>query len=276
MAGKLSDKDRVNLEWWQEAVNVGDQLSPVIHMWMCQKFGVDPRRKMDNRRISIHRTKHVMELGSILGMGEFDACVWGSGIHCEESARVVMEQRKFRKYDIRAVRGPLTGFFLRAAGYECPEVYGDPAVLMPLCYKPQNVLKKYKLAYVGHYDQTYSGDEDVSERIHFISAATADYQNFINEIVASEIVLSSSLHGIILAESYGVPAVFVTEGMEQELMKFLDWYYSTDRYEIKKADSLKDGIGMAPMKLPDLNRMQEGLINSVPVDLWKNGYEEEK
>ena len=58
--------------------------------------------------------------------------------------------------------------------------------------------------------QFYS-EQSFREKNHegfIVSMNTDDYKSVIDEICASEIVYTSSLHGIILAESYGIPAVF--------------------------------------------------------------------
>lgn len=41
-----------------------------------------------------------------------------------------------RKPDIRAVRGPETRKLLINVGFDCPGIYGVPAVIMPLIYNP--------------------------------------------------------------------------------------------------------------------------------------------
>ncbi|MBE6782684.1 MAG: polysaccharide pyruvyl transferase family protein [Ruminococcaceae bacterium] len=65
---------------------------------------------------------------------------------------------------------------------------------------------------------------------------------FVEEIKSSEKVISSSLHGIILAETYGVPAVFLNTGgyVDNALIKYYDWYYSTNRWNVKMARTIED------------------------------------
>ena len=77
------------------------------------------------------------------------------------------------------------------------------------------------------------------------------------------------MHGIILAETYGIPAIFLNQGISDQSMKFLDWYYSTGRTNIKMASSVSEALKMKPMELPDLSKMQEELIRVFPYDLWE-------
>ena len=54
---------------------------------------------------------------------------------------------------------------------------------------------------------------------HYIDVKTSDYRKFITEICQSKLIISSSLHGIILAESYGIPAIFLNEGVEKKFYR---------------------------------------------------------
>lgn len=99
---------------------------------------------------------------------------------------------------------------------------------------------------------------------------TNDYKSVIDEIVSSEIVYTSSLHGIILAESYGVPSVFFRSLSRKCDFKYLDYYYSTGRTNIKIAESFEEALTMEPLPLPDLSGLRKGLLESFPYDLWEN------
>ena len=56
--------------------------------------------------------------------------------------------------------------------------------------------------------------------------------------------------------------------MEEEIIKYFDWYYSTGRCNIKMALSLEEALSMEPMEIPDLEAMRKSLIDSFPADLW--------
>lgn len=247
---------KIYLEWWHRKDNVGDYLAPVIYEKITDYYGLD-REKPTSKPI------HLLTVGSLIAMNRFDALIWGSGIHCLDTAQKLMKQSAYVKYDVRAVRGPITDFLLQTAGYNTSGVYGDPAVLMPMFYQPK-VEKKYPVSLILHMSQKHQNVGD----IHQIDVETTDYRFFIDEICSSQKVISSSLHGIILAEAYGVPAIFLAQGMKKELMKFLDWYYSTNRYNIQMAYSIEEAIAMEPMQLPNLQGMQKELLNVFPKDIW--------
>ncbi|MCD8003147.1 MAG: polysaccharide pyruvyl transferase family protein [Clostridia bacterium] len=281
-SGAKVNKHQVNLEWVDNN-NLGDELAPVIYNWMLE------RRKIQvNQRIK--KEIHLMTIGSMVGSWNFDAVVWGSGVHLFSNVRKLARLKGFQKFDIRAVRGPVTKSVLKSCGYECPDIYGDPAILMPLIYHPEVVAKEKVISVVIHYkadgqwekdllkridDRGRSDSEDVSRekydiRIQLLNIGTRDYTSYIREMLASEKVVSSSLHGIILAEAYGIPAVFLNTGgyVDDALMKYYDWYYSTGRYSVKMARSLQEAFNMEPMPLPDLDEMRFKLIEAFPYDLY--------
>lgn len=252
---KKSRRRHINLEWWDKKDNLGDYLSMVICQWMLE------RKQCDPDYVTL-KTIHLSAVGSILGLAPYDAVVWGSGIHCLGEITAIMRRKKLVKYDIRAVRGPVTKAILEENGYYADCAIGDPAVLMPLIYPAEKKGKRYPYSVVQHHTCPKETQG------HRISIATKDYKYFIEEILKSEKVISSSLHGIIIAESYGIPAVFWNDGMDQELMKYYDWYYSTDRMSVKVAKTLEEAVEMEPMPLPELREMQKSLLASFPYDLW--------
>ena len=136
---KPSHKHCVNLEY-SRINNVGDALSPIIVEWMLNKKSITINK-------TTNKTKHLMAVGSIVGRGRFDSTIWGSGVLKDDVEERLIKQSFYKKYDIRAVRGPITRNALIHAGYKCPEVYGDPAILMPLIYNPS---KEKKISIFGN------------------------------------------------------------------------------------------------------------------------------
>lgn len=255
--GKPAIKKRVNLEYFDSVINLGDTLSPVICEWMLNKKSLS----FDDK---VRKTRHLMALGSILGgNGFFDAVVWGSGIKSFDQISSLGKRKYIQKLDLRLVRGPLTRDALIGCGYKCPAVYGDPAVLMPYIYMPE-VKKTHSIGLILHYTQEMNFYPDVKK----INIRTNNYMNFIDELCNCEKIISSSLHGIILAEAYGIPAVFLGEGRDIEMFKYYDWYLASGRRNVKIAFSLEEAIAMEPLVLPDLTMMYEEILATFPYDLW--------
>lgn len=253
---RYTQNNRVNLHWWsteEKDENVGDYLSTIVCEYLLTQKGLS----FDSE---IARTKHLYAVGSIIQGGAQNAVIWGSGLkHGYEDIGFLF--RKTRKLDVRLVRGPRTREVLIKNGYRCPEVYGDPAIIMPLIYKPEIENKRDILVILHHESQIkYDGS---------ITPLTNDYKKFIDRICSSSLVISSSLHGIILAESYGIPAILLRDKCTDYMLKYEDYYYSTGRYEFPIAKSIEEAKNMTPVQCPDLSGLVKNIIGTFPYDLWE-------
>lgn len=243
----------VGLYYWDETDNLGDYLSHVICSHLSKDLGIAE---------ASFSGRVLYAIGSILGFIRQDAIVWGSGILSPDwSYRLYI---KHSNLDIRAVRGPKTAKVLRSVGKNVPAVFGDPAILMPYVYQPAQQDKKYPVSFIPHF----SDKTPLSPNIHRIEIQTRNYQSVINQIAASELVISSSLHGIILAETYGVPAVLLLHDY-QNSFKYEDWYLSTGR-TCTYARTFEEALHMQPLPLPELADMQQKLLDAFPRDMWNH------
>lgn len=260
-------KNRVNLQYCTDA-NLGDLLSPIVCKYLLSKRNLSFEK-------NITKTKHLYAIGSILTMGKQDAVIWGSGAINDESLWTLIADRKKyrRRLDIRAVRGKYTKELLEQAGYEVGDVLGDPAILLPIIYDPRNLgvplIKKYKVTVIVHFDKVPLEWKEKYPEINFLSVKTDDYKRVIDVILASEKVISSSLHGIILSESYGVPAVMIMNDVWNQIFKYYDWFSASGREDFAIASSLNSALEMPGSKIPNLEQLRTDLIKSFPYDLFE-------
>lgn len=113
--------------------NLGDYLGKVVVDWMLEKKHLS----LDSY---VRKKKHLFTIGSGCVNSYQNMTFWGSGVERElPDFRRFFHRSWFRKLDIRAVRGPLSREYLMSLGHDCPEIYGDPAILIPLIY---NKLKR--------------------------------------------------------------------------------------------------------------------------------------
>ena len=178
--------------------NFGDLLTP----WLLRKMGHDPLYRSNSQNGKLFC------IGSLLHYVKPGDTVWGTGAMWS-TTRPPADARYC------AVRGPRTRRCIIEAGGECPEIYGDPALLASRFYRP-NAPKTHALGVMPHYID--AGSAEVADyltahtaprtawpSVLLINPLSADVQQTIDQICACERIISSSLHGLIVAESYGIP-----------------------------------------------------------------------
>jgi pyruvyltransferase len=178
-----------NLAWYVEPKgNIGDDLNPYLY----EKITGNKPTFVDMRSSS---PKYVA-IGSILDYIGDNTQIWGSGI--------LFDNTKITKRNIlaHAVRGKLTRELLLASGIKCPEIYGDPALLLSKYYRP-NIEIKYDLGIIPHYVDLASFNGFNSDNIKIISTRL-DVESFVRNILSCNTIISSSLHGLIIADAYGI------------------------------------------------------------------------
>jgi len=200
--------------WWlgseQGQGNFGDILTPAILKYF----------NIDFEFVKNYREADAVCVGSIARRAGTGVTVLGSGI-ISKSDRVIAEA------DWKFVRGPYTRDRVKFFGGQCPEIYGDPALLLPLIVDPSE--KKYEVGIVPH-----NVDYDVISKEYpnnnIIGLGTRDYTRVVDKITQCESIISSSLHGIICAHAYGIPAAWVkpNQKLKGDNVKFEDYFASVD------------------------------------------------
>jgi pyruvyltransferase len=248
------------LFWWEPAdqgVNVGDYLSKVIVAEVLSLRDLEITDKVD-------KNLRLFAIGSVLHFAKSHECVWGSGVN----GKIDPAMHRFSSLDVRAVRGPLTREFLRARGIDVPEIYGDPGLLMPLLFpaallQPDRGTQPYIV--IPHLHEAPEKFADFTEQLLLPTAKPA---TFVSEMLRARLVVSSSLHGIILAEAYGIPAIFIDSNNGESRFKYDDYYQGTGRSNYRVAKSVESALAMGGNDLVDFAAIQRGLLDAFPWDLW--------
>lgn len=105
----------------------------------------------------------------------------------------------------------------------------DPGLLLSKLYTPvKPMAKTHKVGIIPHYVDESKVRKLYGEKYHIISMRTNDIEKLVDDILSCEVILSSSLHGIIFSHSYGVPAYHVqfTDFFKNGNFKFADYYSS--------------------------------------------------
>src|SRR5690606_11417433 len=110
---------------------------------------------------------------------------------------------------------------------------GDPALLLPKLYMPNSELRKYKIGIIPHYVDKNNDffNRAVPDWIKVIDIENPNYKDFVDDLIGCEVVISSSLHGLIIADAYGIPSVWArfSNMIYGGDFKFHDYFLSVGR-----------------------------------------------
>ena len=239
---------------WTLSTNVGDCLTP----YLIKKItGESPMYASGGADY-----EHYVFAGSMLNHVNKHALVWGAGLASMVDG-VNPEAR------IKAVRGPISRMRAINCGASCPKVYGDPGILLPKFYTPPKA-KRYDWGVVPHYVdhlRAYSR----FDRGELVIDPLQPVESFIDQIVSCERIISSSLHGIVIAHAYGIPAVWVK--MSDSIggdgsTKYRDYFESVG-LDVEKPLDMVEKAYLPDFKLevPDMKRLQDTLWAACPIPM---------
>jgi pyruvyltransferase len=205
--------------------NWGDAIAPVLAERLSGKRVINRRDVLNLSGKPVYTS-----IGSMLGtIDSPHAVVWGTGFVDSGSTLQV------RPVQVCAVRGPRSRQKLLELGVDCPEIFGDPALLAPMFWKPAPT-RKYRLGIIPHFRdfphesaQRFAGFDDV--RVIDIKGTI---EQVIQEITECEVIASGSLHGLVCADAYGIPATWVqfSDAAYGDGFKFRDYLDSTGTHRV--------------------------------------------
>ena len=217
------------------------------------------------------KLKNYLCIGTLLDAFNYsnaETIVWGSGVSGEERTFIHPES-------IKAVRGFKTKEFCDRYKVECPNIFGDPALLLPLIYKP-SVKKKYRLGIIPHViDQKHPVITELKEKYSkdVLIIDLANYKKWtdvIDQICSCEQILSSSLHGLIVSDAYHVPNCWIelSGNISGGHFKFFDYASSVERkfvspIKINSVESLFS-LKVDNASSDKISELQNDLISSCP------------
>lgn len=202
----------MNLIYWDSVVkNFGDELNK--DFWF-NLFG--------QRLKQFATDEAILGIGSILN---YDTSAYkrihvlGSG-----SGYSTLKIPNINDYKFWFVRGPNTA---KVLGIDSNLAITDPAILVQDIYKFKVPCQKTgKKLFIPHYTSALDADwEEVCSRAGMsYRDPRSSLEDICNDIASSELVISESLHGAILADMYRVPWILVaTPPIYRSDFKWHDW-----------------------------------------------------
>lgn len=214
----------LKLYWWNETPNFGDRIAQDIVaavsgrevIWAspadCELFAVGSLFKW-------------IRAGVQSGDPGRRPWVWGSGIM--GPLRVDFGKR----IRLAAVRGPVTAALLNVSGQVA---LGDPGLLIPEVV-PRPAARDGAVGIVAHHSMSLEALAGLraggGRPVRLVDVTQADHLQVVRDIAACDFVLSSSLHGLIVADAYGIPNRWLDpRGIHRNAeLKFHDYALAVDR-----------------------------------------------
>ena len=179
--------------WWDGHPNFGDDLTPML----LPRYGIVPLYREP-------RAARLVGVGSLLEFlpADFSGAIWGTGLMNDA-------RHPLPRVTALAVRGPLTA---ERIGLRDEPAYGDPGLLVSR-HVPRPVPDD-RVAVVphGHHRSHESLARRIAEAGDGVRTVNVHQRAIpaVREIAASRAVVTTSLHGLITADAYGIPAVWTT------------------------------------------------------------------
>lgn len=228
--------------------------------------------------------KNYLCIGSLLGMPGYtnkNTIVWGAGSFGELKGVIPKH--------ICSVRGKLTRNILSEKGIECPDIYGDPALLLPKYYRPPTTSRQhFILGIIPHVeDLNHPVVEEIrKEHSEILIIDLAHYKKWtdvIDQICSCNMILSSSLHGLIVSDAYGIANCWIelSGNILGGYFKFYDYASSVERYfsapiHIGEFTDVADVVDNAASHFScadaeKIKELQQGLITAAPFECFVLG-----
>lgn len=239
--------------------NVGDWLSPAL----VELLSGHP---------VIHAGPNACDLvaiGSILQRVKHH--FWNRRIHVWGTGFIALQAPVSGYHYYHAVRGHETAALIKNTSITA---FGDPGLLVDrLLPNYENINKQYAIGLIPHYkDQDNPQLQAFIERMpHTIFIdVLAEPLDFLRQVASCEFILSSSLHGLIVADAFQIPNAWIelSQLVRGEQFKFRD-YYSVFEIVPKPKDlnylHLSDIENIvAEYSRPGLTQIQTNLVSSFP------------
>lgn len=233
--------------------NFGDLLGPMVVEALLERKGLKNNCNNDSRLLTV---------GSIMHFANNNDTIWGTGVLGNASKK----EYNFESLNVKAVRGPNTRRFLMDTfSINVPEVYGDPAILVPELFPEIKQLastkERFDLTVVPHFHEF---KETKCRGLNVVNPQ-APILEVLDRIARSDFVVASSLHAVILAEAFGIPAQLY-QSKTEHFFKYEDYYLATGRDSFSMAASIDEAIKLGGE--PSMKFDSTPLLEAFPYDLF--------
>jgi pyruvyltransferase len=237
--------------------NFGDEIGPEIVVRLLKKYF---QRDIDFPTYHMHSAypkKCLFALGSILHAAQLDDIVWGSGVNPRYIGNLTRKCQRAsdKKIETYALRGKLSKDYL--LDHKCKLrfsenfAFGDPGLLVGRLFPEYQVdtAPANKFCIVPHYHDSNVYDQQLKPYEEHIIMPTQPFDKVIRALTNCSLVISSSLHAIIIPEALGITARWLRlngsdTAKKEGTFKYNDYYSSTERSLDDYATSIEEALEM--------------------------------
>ena len=190
------------ISYWDGLPNFGDVIGP----YLISKITGKPIINIYSEKLS-----GLLTVGSILqSINREGMTVWGSGLANMPTQETVDNLVKY-KPEILSVRGHYTAKALLENGIQVPDsrFYGDPALILPKFFNPENVDAFKKISICPHFTHKPFFLKNIKNDNVRIVDVQESVEKVVSQINSSSVCISSSLHGLIIAQAYDIPWIWL-------------------------------------------------------------------
>ena len=233
--------------FWDKEVNLGDLYNHDLFKYIF------PERIIKVVGPNFNQT-HLSGVGSILQLIGQKSVITGSGF-ISKNSYLVNQPKK-----IISVRGKLTSEKLKSAYDIDARSFGDMGLIADRIFKNVSKVKKFRFGIIPHYVDydLILTKEFQSDNVLILDIRTNNTEQFLEQMNSCEFILSSSLHGLIFADAFGIPnqRIIMSNQIVGGDFKFAD-YFSSVKREL-------DETALRPSSLNDIKtnaKFSTGVIN---------------
>jgi pyruvyltransferase len=197
--------------------------------------------------------------GSVLQFIRRGDICWGAGLREGE-----MPDARFHQVDVAACRGRLTEERLDPFLRGNRPALGDPGILTARLFPEWNSEKKRPVGFVPHFSEFESFSNmslpgpviDPRQPAHVV----------VPQITQCQTIVASSLHGLIVAEAFNIPAIPIETGRlnPEPSFKYEDYYSVTNR-SFSPHSNLSQAISAAESaRVPSHAELCQRLLEAFP------------
>ncbi len=220
--------EAIKLYWWRGSaavpVNLGDEISRQVVEYAAGRQAIWSDIGQAEL-LAIGSVLHFPQAQKTMTDRKSPYVVWGSGTL---AAAEVLFQEKFL---VSALRGPLTHSLM---GYSGAPACGDPGILAAQIWQPVSA-KVHAWGIVPHHSHLKSDwvarVMEKTPNCVLIDVTDPDIGASMQRISGCERVAATSLHGLVLADAYRIPNVWLSDGSLHGAgsWKFLDYFSGVQR-----------------------------------------------